>query len=402
MKCSRLTNFHKDHVVEVLENTKNVDNLRGKNVLHITHVGGGGTDTFVFNLIEDLKNCGVNSFILRPTEAKNGRLNCAKEKNLPDIDFKDEEKFISILEKLNVGAVHIHHLLGYSSRIIDILISIRHRIGVWIVFTVHDYFAYCPNIVLMHRENFLCLNYDERCCNRCQPKIPKFAKKSEANNPSDRRRSYEHLFKMIDKVTVPNRDLVPRMESAFPGITFDVIEHNFSKKTVEKVGVPSYKGNFKVLVVIGQISHHKGFRVIKALAEFIKSKELPLKIVVVGCTDDDESLVDLGVTITGRYNGDIEALRLIQYVDADYIFIPSIWPETYSYTLSIGLSTGLPCFSFDIGAQACRIKDLGMPSNVVPIDKSDDPEFIYDMLINSNCSKNNFNGHKTNPMEYYK
>lgn len=64
--------------MEVLENTKNVDNLRGKNVLHITHVGGGGTDTFVFNLIEDLKNCRVNSFILRPTKAKNGRLNCAK------------------------------------------------------------------------------------------------------------------------------------------------------------------------------------------------------------------------------------------------------------------------------------------------------------------------------------
>jgi hypothetical protein len=37
--------------------------------------------------------------------------------------------------------------------------------------------------------------------------------------------------------------------------------------------------------------------------------------------------------------------------------LPSVWPETYSYTLSIALQCGLPVLAFDIGAISKRIRE---------------------------------------------
>jgi len=37
--------------------------------------------------------------------------------------------------------------------------------------------------------------------------------------------------------------------------------------------------------------------------------------------------------------------------------IPSIWPETFSYTTHECLQTGLPVFAFDIGAQGDAVRN---------------------------------------------
>ncbi|WP_330582768.1 glycosyltransferase [Suipraeoptans intestinalis] len=42
--------------------------------------------------------------------------------------------------------------------------------------------------------------------------------------------------------------------------------------------------------------------------------------------------------------------------DIDIFLIPSIWPETFSYTTEEIMQMGMPVMSFDIGAPAERIK----------------------------------------------
>ncbi len=46
--------------------------------------------------------------------------------------------------------------------------------------------------------------------------------------------------------------------------------------------------------------------------------------------------------------------------DPDLILIPSIWPETYCYTLSHALASGRPVAGFDIGAVGTRLRDAGL------------------------------------------
>jgi hypothetical protein len=64
------------------------------------------------------------------------------------------------------------------------------------------------------------------------------------------------------------------------------------------------------------------------------------------------------VLITGEYD-EREAVALIRRQRANCAFIPSIWPETWSYTLSRAWEAGLDPFAFDLGAPAARIRQRG-------------------------------------------
>ncbi|WP_240775184.1 hypothetical protein [Neokomagataea tanensis] len=82
---------------------------------------------------------------------------------------------------------------------------------------------------------------------------------------------------------------------------------------------------------------------------------LPVKIILVGHTPQDEKLMDEGVIVTGEYKEN-EAIDIIDRYSPDLGFIPSIAPETWCYALSLLWKAGLEVFCFDIGAQAERVR----------------------------------------------
>ena len=47
---------------------------------------------------------------------------------------------------------------------------------------------------------------------------------------------------------------------------------------------------------------------------------------------------------------------LLEKYGVSVILIPSVWPETFSFTTSEALLLGYPVICFDIGAQAERVK----------------------------------------------
>jgi glycosyltransferase involved in cell wall biosynthesis len=61
------------------------------------------------------------------------------------------------------------------------------------------------------------------------------------------------------------------------------------------------------------------------------------------------------------------------------IFVSSIVPETFSYTISEAMAMGLPIVAFDLGAQGNRVKQYPL-GKVVPLGSS--PEMIL-MAIQS-------------------
>ena len=67
-----------------------------------------------------------------------------------------------------------------------------------------------------------------------------------------------------------------------------------------------------------------------------------------------DDLVNADVLVTGQYqDGDLQDL-INEYV-TDVIWYPAQWPETYSYTLSAGLASGLPLVVPNIGAFPERV-----------------------------------------------
>ena len=100
--------------------------------------------------------------------------------------------------------------------------------------------------------------------------------------------------------------------------------------------------------VVGAIGIEKGYEYLLACARHVAAQRLALEFVVVGHTCDDKRLLDTGaVQITGNYE-EAEAVELIRAQQAELGFLPALWPETWSYTLSQMWQAGLEVVAFDL------------------------------------------------------
>lgn len=103
-----------------------------------------------------------------------------------------------------------------------------------------------------------------------------------------------------------------------------------------------------VVAVLGAIGPQKGAAVLSALSRTLKD-DLDIGLVLIGRIAPGYPLSG-DVPVHGAY-----AVEDIPHLAARYKvthwLIPSIWPETFSYTVHECLATGLPTLAFDLGAQ---------------------------------------------------
>jgi hypothetical protein len=146
------------------------------------------------------------------------------------------------------------------------------------------------------------------------------------------------------------------------------------------------------ITVIGSIGKAKGYDIFRACAFDAKKRKLPLEFSLLGYSLQDEKLEQSGVKITGRYL-EHEALIKLKELAPHVVWLPSTWPETYSYTLSLALNGGYPTFAFDIGAIAMRLRSIGQEHCLMPLQMLDSPSSINDIFVSylSNCQSNYFN-----------
>ena len=111
--------------------------------------------------------------------------------------------------------------------------------------------------------------------------------------------------------------------------------------------------------MIGAIGRHKGLDLLVSMMDEAAERRLSVFLTVIGYTADDERLTLHGnVEVTGRYKPD-ELGTLLRAADPDFVFLSSVWPETYSYVLSEVWAAGYPVVAFDFGAPAERIRASG-------------------------------------------
>jgi hypothetical protein len=94
----------------------------------------------------------------------------------------------------------------------------------------------------------------------------------------------------------------------------------------------------------------------------------------------DSDLERSDVKITGRYL-EHEAQAKLKELSPHVVWLPSTWPETYSYTLSLAISGGYPTFAFDIGAIAVRLREIGQEDTLMPLQMLESPHIINDRFV---------------------
>ena len=99
--------------------------------------------------------------------------------------------------------------------------------------------------------------------------------------------------------------------------------------------------------------------------EYIDKNKLEIKIVLIGNIDNE--IKSDNFIKTGSYKKE-EVPELIQKYEIDEFLIPSIWPETFSYTTDEIMQLGYPLTVFDLGAPAERVKNYAK-GRVISLDE---------------------------------
>jgi GT2 family glycosyltransferase/glycosyltransferase involved in cell wall biosynthesis len=328
---------------------------RVRGVLLITHDLGGGVQRQVEARCRALEAEGRKALVLQPIPLKPGLCRLSDgSSGYPNLRFRIPEE-LPALERLLAGErlehAELHHLVGHDHRVL----SLCDRLGLPYDVHVHDYAWFCPRISLIGVNRRYCGEPDVAACEACVADAGSNIEE-EISVPALRQRSAADLAR-ARRVIAPSHDAAARLRRHFPGISTSVVAW---EREPEPIPPRQERGRSEILVcVIGAIGVEKGYDILLGCARDAAAQGLRLRFVVVGHTVDDDRLLRTGrVFITGEYRAAALPV-LIARQRADLAWLPSLWPETWSFVLTEAWRAGLDVAAFDLGAPAERIRRCG-------------------------------------------
>lgn len=284
--------------------------------------------------------------------------------NLKGLDLeRDRDAIIALWRRLGITRVDLHHLADFGRFGAQKLHRLLQEAGLPWRYVIHDYLPVCPRIYLADDHGVYCGEPDSEGCRIC---LKAFHSEFGTVDIEWWRAENRKLLAGAEACVVPDRDVAERLTGHFPEITIRVAPHDTATPGARAVTRRSNMKDLRV-GVIGAISEIKGFSYLIECARLIQAQDLPVTFVVVGFTKDDDLAAEVGIEVTGSYDHDSLSERL-EALDLDVILQASRLPETYSYTLSAAIESGLPIVIFDIGAPQSRLRDLAVPdAHILPL-----------------------------------
>ena len=278
----------------------------------------------------------------------------------------------ALLERLHLQRVEVHHFLGLPPAALELAGSL----GVPYEVFIHDYAWICPRISLLNGAGEYCgepaLEACEACVQQHGSALP------EAISVAQLRARSGRILQAAQRVVAPTEDVRRRLLRYVPGVSIEV--RPWEKDVPVRPRVPSMEarsGRVRVLLP-GAIGTPKGYEILLACAQDAARRDLALEFAVIGYSRDDAALRATGrVSLTGPYE-EHELPSLLQRENGDVVWLASIMPETWSYTLTQAMRHNLPIAAFDIGAIAERLRSRNCEL-LLPL--SDSPSSINDALL---------------------
>lgn len=303
------------------------------------------------------------------------------------------EAYEVLLKHIKPDVIHIHTLMGLHKAFLNITKSQ----GIRLVFTTHDFFPICPKVTMFrHGRICSCIESCEECgvCNNTALSLKKIQilqsplYRHLKDNPLVRklrkRHRDEYLGEGADKENtglVGRSDDYKKLRGYYQNmlLMMDMIHYNstVTKSAYERVfNLPNSK---VISITHADISDHrkrknfsddllrirflgpqgggKGFFLLKAALDKLWKERQNF------CLDVHFEPVESSPYIRthGRYSYD-ELEKIFD--DTDILVAPSIWYETFGYTVLEALSYGVPVIVSDtLGAKDIIMDDVGIVIN---------------------------------------
>jgi len=325
-------------------------------VLAVLHDRAGGTLRHVRELALHLAN-QAQFLMLTPAAGGTARLRMVGEDEGFALAFRvrDEwDELLAVLRQLGVCHVHFHHLLGHDARVraLPAMLNVGYDV------TAHDFYGYCTHITLTGEDGRYAGEPAPGQCACCPPGTPAPAHDHLARTVSDWRDANARLLNGARHVFAPSDDCGRRIAAFAPAAHLLVVPHTDIAPGAllpEPAPEPMQGDRPLRIVVIGALSVIKGADVLEAAALEAARRHAPLEFHLLGyCYRHLQTQPRARLTVHGEYQ-DEDLPGLLAWLQPDLVWFPAQWPETYSYTLSAVLTTGLPVVVPDIGAFAERL-----------------------------------------------
>lgn len=335
-------------------------------VILITHDSQGGVERVIRTRCDAIRAAGRRAIVLRPvidpdsTEAASlpglCQVSDGAETTHPNLIYRLPEELDAITALLrpdHPSEIELHHRLGHHPSIMEL----GRRLLIPTTQHLHDYALLCPRITLVGPDRRYCGEPEkiaacEACVADCGSRL-----EETISVAALRARSREELA-AAREVVVPSQDMASRLRRHFPGLALRVapLEDDGLSPAVP----PPAPGRSLLVCVIGAIGVEKGYDILLACARDAAERDLALRFVLAGHSIDDDRLLATGrIFITGRYR-EADAVDLVRGLRADMAFLPSLWPETWGFTLGLAWRAGLRTAVFDIGAMPARVRATGL------------------------------------------
>ena len=322
--------------------------LSGKPViLHVAHGLGGGVRQHIDELSEFLED-SVISILLEPVPESREVLlyfDCSKQANTIKIHLTDDlAEFYSIVKAIPITDIHYHHLMNVPLPVVNLgdVLQIPYLI------TVHDFYFLNGNPTLVNDDYMYPGEYSDTINNE-RYGLPR------GMTPKVWRAKHLGFWSGANSVIFPSQATKDLFEGFFPLDQAKVTWHPELKRDMGSSDnmLIEKKESYRVLV-IGALGREKGADFLELVATLAKKSELGIEFVLIGygyrrLRNIEES---------GAYGND-DLREMIKQKQADMIFFPAKWPETYSYTLSSAIDSGLPILAPNLGAFTERLLGRG-------------------------------------------
>ena len=321
-------------------------------ILLVQHNRGGGTERHVRELVKEMR--GQAMFLsLMPVDVGQLRLHLLGD--FEDFQLRFDaatgfEDLVYTLQCMRVDHLHFHHLIDLN----DDIPTLPARLGITYDFTAHDFYSYCPQVNLTDHNHRYCGEEGLSQCIACLKETP-----TVAGTDIQAWRQRFHAFLMGARyVFAPSQDTAGRIFSAFPGVPVLAVPHTdldgFSNLPLHKPA-PLRVGKPLRVAVLGALSDIKGAHVLAGVSIAASQPHSRLEFHLLGYVANEFVFPpNAKLTVHGRYE-DTELLPKLRQLAPDLIWFPAQWPETYSYTLSAALQSGLPIVAPDFGAFSERL-----------------------------------------------
>jgi glycosyltransferase involved in cell wall biosynthesis len=352
-----------------------------ESVLSVHHARGGGSSSYLSKYEDEIRSTGANVMRLRfvPGAVSLGVVEKGDDRDADGEVFDLSAGRRSIIEfarQRHVTRLLVNHVIDWPPDMLDWIGEITAALDCSYDVILHDYFVLCPRVDMVMGSGRFCHVAPPDVCRVC---VAAHGSDADAADLFRwRPRHLEFLARAKNVIAVSN-DLAVRIQPFLPSrrIRVRVAEDDAG---LPAEALPALEAHEPLKVaVLGGLNVPKGVRVLRAVAEQAVARRAPVRFTLIGHSPEAADLRRAKVTVTGAYRAeDLEGL--IRQYAPHVIFLPAVWPETWSFVLTSALRQSLPVVAFDIGAPAERLRRLGR-GTLLPLDVAERPDDVLAALL---------------------